>query len=220
MFIYQLWLVLYASNFFSPVLASSNHTFQYPIELGFEVELSLPYREQIIRRPDGHFSLDQDTGQEVVMSTTYNEDVIVNLLTQVYDLKTKLCYFPRDAFVYPEDTSTRPVGSKPRHAFTPTHRAEFEQINLDPRLVSLLERLPYQREDNFESYTLWHIGTVAPRPFGQGLFYRKLLYGDKEEPLRAAEITLLVTYERDGHNLVLNVEDSKHILPPQMTQTL
>lgn len=72
----------------------------------------------------------------------YNEDEIVALVTQIYTLMIALCYFSTDDVLFPPpDTG--------RHVLDAAKCAEF---GLHPRVVSLLERLPYLH-DSFGHWT-------------------------------------------------------------------
>lgn len=70
----------------------------------------------------------------VDISTPYNEDEIVAIVTEIYKLMVKLCYVSSDAITWPPS-----VGHK-------INMTLCEELHLDPSVVLLIKHLPYPRD--------------------------------------------------------------------------
>lgn len=69
------------------------------------------------------------------LQTPYNEDEIVSLITELYELLVKLAYIGRDDITWP------PSGG---HAI---NEDSFRELQVAPEVISLLKRLPYVDEN-------------------------------------------------------------------------
>jgi hypothetical protein len=75
--------------------------------------------------------------------TSYDEDNIVKHITKIFDLHRELCYFKDGDVIYPTTSAQSNSNDVPRHNFSPPIRLWFASLNLSPRIISLLERIPY-----------------------------------------------------------------------------
>jgi hypothetical protein len=152
----------------------------------------------------------------------YSEDEIVALVTQVYTLMIALCYIRTDDVLFP------PVDTG-RHVLDAARYAGF---NLHPRVVSLLERLPFLKDlragpaefykdsrainyldemdrsrcrDPHDMYTVMRHdpGGVPGHPEYPGR--------DEDYTLQPQDVALTRMISRDGRTWILDTEASKGI---------
>ncbi|KAG4434584.1 hypothetical protein IFR05_009940 [Cadophora sp. M221] len=101
-------------------------------------------------------------------STPYNEDLIVSLLTKLYNLLIEIGYLPSETVVFPPPTG---------HDI---NVALCEALNIDPAVISLMKRIPYTNHRVNDSEQLEY-------PIFQGAWMYNFLQDDDTEQSRDPE---------------------------------
>lgn len=86
--------------------------------------------------------------KQTPVSEPGGEGVVANLITNVFNLHIRLCYFAKEDFVYPpasDNTKTLPHYATLRHAFPPETDEAFAALQLSRRAIAILERTLYLR---------------------------------------------------------------------------
>lgn len=157
---------------------------------------------------------------------TYDEDIIVDLITQIFHLHIDLCYIPSECIVFPASAtdksrqpSTATQNTAPCHDFSPEVHSCFQKLGLSEAVTSLLERVPFLHSsiDNRDyPVYIYDAGLIAYDNV-DNLEYSRDPRGvnyllDAEDPdglLDGNEIALTVLMSREGSMLILNVVESE-----------
>lgn len=158
--------------------------------------------------------------------TKYDEDIIVDLITQIFNLHIDLGYIPSECIEFPAPITGEPHQSLTatqdivaRHKFSPEVYSCFRRLRLNAAIPSLLERIPFLRSsvDNRDyPFYIFDAGLVSYDNIDSLEYSRdprginSSLDGDDPEGLLDGdEMALTVLMSRDGSMLILNVVESK-----------
>lgn len=156
----------------------------------------------------------------------YDEDITVNLITQIFNLHIDLGYIPSECIVFPTSTTDEvhqpPIftqNAAARHSFSPEVYSCFQKLGLNKAIPSLLERIPFLHSsvDNRDyPFYMCDAGLISYDRVSS-LKYSRDPRGvnyllDQDDPrglLDGNEIALTALMSRDGFMLILNIVESK-----------
>lgn len=137
----------------------------------------------------------------------YDEDEIVQLITEIYQLHIKLCTIEADQIAFPPDGG---------HYFL--HEETCASLRIDPVVVSLMKRLPYPKEREMQL-------EFCLLPGGCPLVYTHYqdIYAGRDtenapmfgmEPLDLTytlphDVAITICCHRDGYSTILDTKESK-----------
>lgn len=148
--------------------------------------------------------------QENMSIPAYNEDVIADLMNQIFDLHIQLCYFRAGDLVFPELTSSGDnTFDRPRHVFSPEDYEGFSTLSLSPRVISLLERLPYlSPEKDGRSFPFYQWGSELVTSTGGNIADTRNPHLDMEYPMLPSDMAIVTTFVVDAYTVILDTDAS------------
>lgn len=140
----------------------------------------------------------------------YNEDDIVSALSQIYEVFLDLGYLQPEKLILPPDDTGRHVVD---------HQRLQDELNLSPRVISLVERLPYVvdvERDEFQFYVeAMPINYLDEKHRSESRIPGNIPYfaNSAGEPIDSfallpQDIALSYPYNGDGFTLILDTEMS------------
>jgi hypothetical protein len=139
---------------------------------------------------------------------SYDEDKIVSLWSEIFQLQQALEYYPSPDSI--------------EHAPPEGHRINLdtcEKLKLSPRVISLMKRLSYPRDfDTAHDFPTFERSVAIPYTQDDQIVFARdpdtcFSLNDEEEVntefLRPAEIALVVCLDEGGFHLILDTDASR-----------